>query len=187
MPHIHTEKGQIDHTVSAYIIRDDLDEPRLLLHMHKKHHKLLQIGGHIELDETIWGALAHEVEEESGYEFASLKVLQPALRIDDMHYGQVVHPLPFYINTHDVTDDGAHFHTDIAYLLVADQAPQGKPAPDESQDLRWLSLADLEACGDDLIYPDIRLVCMSALRDFYPAWQAMPVSEYSIDVTAKHR
>jgi hypothetical protein len=49
MAHIHTEPGQHDFTASAFIIRlDRLDErgqPKLLLHKHKKLHKLLQFGG----------------------------------------------------------------------------------------------------------------------------------------------
>lgn len=36
MLHIHTQPGQHDHTVSAYIIRYINDEPYLLLHRHKK-------------------------------------------------------------------------------------------------------------------------------------------------------
>lgn len=181
MPHIHTEPGQIDHTVSAYIIRSDMDEPRILLHMHKKHHRLLQIGGHIEIDETVWGALAHEVEEESGYKFDSLKVLQPAVRIDDRRHSELVHPMPFYMNTHDIPNDKSHFHTDIAYLLLADHDPQGRPAPDESQDLRWLSVADLEACTEDDMHPGARLTCIAALTEFYPAWQPVPTTNYRTD------
>jgi len=64
MAHIHTAPNQHDHTVTAYIIRIDKDEPRALLHMHKKLNVLLPVGGHIELDETPWAAMAHELEEE---------------------------------------------------------------------------------------------------------------------------
>lgn len=179
MPHIHTRPGQIDHTVSAYIVREDMDEPRVLLHMHKKHGRLLQIGGHIELDETIWGALSHEVEEESGYRFDTLEVLQPSVRIDFDDSDWVVHPVPFYVNTHDVSNDGSHFHTDSAYLLKACGEPHGKPAEGESQDLRWMSYADLVACQKTEIHTDTKLASMAALRQFYPRWQSLPTAKFT--------
>jgi len=52
MSHIHTNPGEHDQTVSAFIIRTDTAEPELLLHVHKKLGVLLQPGGHIELNET---------------------------------------------------------------------------------------------------------------------------------------
>ncbi len=52
MAHIHTQPGQHDHTASAYIFRVDFDEPKLVLHLHRKINKYLQFGGHIELHET---------------------------------------------------------------------------------------------------------------------------------------
>ena len=52
MPHIHTEPGQHDHTVGAFIICLGNNSPKILLHMHKKLNKLLPIGGHIELNEA---------------------------------------------------------------------------------------------------------------------------------------
>lgn len=77
MPHIHTQPGQHDHTASAFIIRTDGTEPRILFHMHKKIKKLMQPGGHVELHETPWQAVVHEIEEEAGYEISQLKILQP--------------------------------------------------------------------------------------------------------------
>lgn len=67
MPHIHTQPNQHDMTVSAYIVRKENDEWKYLVHFHKKIEVLMQIGGHIELDETPWQTVAHELEEESGY------------------------------------------------------------------------------------------------------------------------
>ena len=36
MSHIHTKPGEHECTVGAYIVRLDGDEPRALLHLHKK-------------------------------------------------------------------------------------------------------------------------------------------------------
>lgn len=79
MPHIHTAPNQHDHTVTGYVIRTDGDQPRALLHVHKKLGKLLPPGGHIELDETPWAAMLHELREEAGYDAGQLLVLQPTI------------------------------------------------------------------------------------------------------------
>ena len=69
MPHIHTAPNQHDMTVSAYIILRDGEDLKCLVHLHKKVGKLMQIGGHIELDETPWQSVVHELFEESGYDY----------------------------------------------------------------------------------------------------------------------
>lgn len=141
MPHIHTQPGQHDMTVSAYIIRTDQAEPLLLVHMHKKIGKLMQIGGHIELDETPWAALSHELVEESGYSIDEVQVLQPQEQpfvVDEA----VVHPVPVLFNTHKVSD--THYHSDLVYALVVDHEPQHAPSENESSDLRWLTLTELQ-------------------------------------------
>ena len=58
MAHIHNEPGQHDLTVSAFIINvSDKENPKILLCRHKKLGKLLQPGGHVELDENPWQAV----------------------------------------------------------------------------------------------------------------------------------
>ena len=69
MPHIHTLPGEHDATASAYIVRTDLGEPAIMLHRHKKLDTMLQFGGHVELHENPLEAIAHELREESGYDF----------------------------------------------------------------------------------------------------------------------
>lgn len=81
MAHIHTEPGQHDHTASGFIVRTDTPEPTLILHRHKKTGKYMQFGGHIELDETPWQAVRHELMEESGYDLSDLQILQPMQRL----------------------------------------------------------------------------------------------------------
>jgi 8-oxo-dGTP pyrophosphatase MutT (NUDIX family) len=127
-------------TVSAYIVRNDDDAWRCLVHLHKKLDKLMQIGGHIELDETPWQAVAHEVDEEAGYSLDELKVLQPFA--DTPHgWGNTVHPVPFSANTHNVGDD--HYHSDSCYAFIADALPSRSTADNESDDLRWLTIDEL--------------------------------------------
>mgnify|MGYP001683399595 FL=1 len=78
MPHIHNKPGQHDICVSGYIVKiTEGDEPRIILHKHRKLKMLLQFGGHVELDETPWQAVLREIAEESGYDKNQLKLLQP--------------------------------------------------------------------------------------------------------------
>lgn len=141
MPHIHEQPGQHDMTVSAYIVRTDEDEPKCMVHMHRKMGKLMQIGGHMELTETPWQSLAHELAEESGYTLDELRVVQHnADRVVEI--ATVNHPTPFCVNTHSVGN--GHFHSDLCYGFVADGPAKQLPAEGESADIRWLTLAEME-------------------------------------------
>ena len=57
MPHIQTGPGQHDTTSRALIVRLDTPSPQILLHIHKKYGRLMQLGGHVELTETPWQAV----------------------------------------------------------------------------------------------------------------------------------
>lgn len=137
MPHIHNQPNQHDTTISTYIVMLDDIEPKFLLHMHKKFGKIIQLGGHVELDETPWQTVAHELIEESGYSLDELSVLQPfkeQTHIDNV----VVAPVPFILNTFKVNDE--HYHDDLGFVFVAKQKPKSLPQEGESSDLRWLTI-----------------------------------------------
>ena len=142
MPHIHTAVGQLDFTVSAYILRQEKGSWKCMLHAHRKFQTLMQIGGHVELSQQPWEAMAAEVLEESGYSLDELEVLQwqepPTL-----DSAAVIHPIPFSMNTHDVGDD--HYHIDISYAFVATDLPRQVVGKDESEDIRWLTLEESQA------------------------------------------
>ena len=127
-------------TVSAYIVRLDTPTPLCLVHMHRKIGRLAQIGGHIELNETPWQSIAHELKEESGYTLAELRVVQHTTeRVVEVD--NVIHPTPFTMNTQDVGN--GHYHSDLCFGFVARAAALGSVADGESEDLRWLSLVEL--------------------------------------------
>lgn len=182
MPHIHTESGQYDHTVTAYIVRTDGAEPRALLHMHRKLHKLLPVGGHIELDETPWQAIAHELREEAGYLLESLQILQPVSRIRDLSL-VVVHPYPIVSNTHEITKE--HAHSDTAYAFVATDAPESTPDEKESTDLRWLTFDELCALPEDTIWQNTKETYIFILQEALQYWELVPTSQYSLESVSK--
>jgi 8-oxo-dGTP pyrophosphatase MutT (NUDIX family) len=81
MSHIHKKPGQHDHTASTFLFRTDFSEPKVMLHFHQKLGSYMQFGGHVELNETPWQTVIHELREESGYDIDQLQILQPKQRL----------------------------------------------------------------------------------------------------------
>lgn len=177
MPHIHTEPNQHDLTVSAYIVRLDTAEPRILLHMHRKHNILLPVGGHVELDENIQQALAHEILEESGYSIEQVKFLQPKSRIRRLS-GVEQHPYPVSINTHRINNE--HLHTDLQYALVVDSEPRHSVAEGESTDLRWLSKSEINNLQQETILDVNKEICNFIFDEALTQWEVVDVEKEGI-------
>lgn len=175
MAHIHTAPGQHDHVVSAYIVRLDGPEPRIILHRHKKFNKFMQFGGHIELDETPWQAITHELMEESGYAFSQLQLLQPKDRIRSLAKS-TLHPLPLCVNTHELPDK--HFHTDSDYAFITHEEPKHKIGQGESNDIRLLTRQELVDLPDEQTFEDVRQICLYVLDNCVPNWEVVSPSTY---------
>ncbi|OKL54024.1 hypothetical protein BSZ39_06355 [Bowdeniella nasicola] len=175
MPHIFTQPGGHDQTVSAFIFRTDCAEPRILVHRHRKLRGLLQVGGHIEPTENPWQALVREVKEESGYRIRHLKVFQPAPPPTFDYPGFTAHPLPALVNTHQVGGD--HFHSDLAYALLAESEPAGRPAEGESTDLRWVSLAEWEV--DPYRIDNAVATARYLAEHILGTWQPYPADDFT--------
>jgi 8-oxo-dGTP pyrophosphatase MutT (NUDIX family) len=175
MPHIHTQPGQHDHTASAYLFRIDLDEPKVLLHMHKKFGKYMQFGGHIELNETPWQAITHELLEESGYSMEQLTVLQPSGRITQLR-DAIMHPQPVTHNTHALPDE--HFHTDIVYAFTTTEVPKHQPSDGESTDIRSFTRSALVNLPDDSIIENVREIALYIFDHCLANWQPVSPSEF---------
>ena len=179
MPHIHTGQGQHDITTSAWIFRKDADKLRVLVHMHRKNGKLMQIGGHVELDETPWQTLAHEIPEESGYGLDELKILQPLADIPKIS-GATVHPVPVLSNTHLVGN--GHYHSDYCYAFMADDVPQALPAEGESHDLRWLTPDELrDEAAKGVALKDVSEIYDFIIGQIIPVYYQIEASLYATD------
>lgn len=178
MPHIHTEPGQHDLTASAFIVRTDGVEPRVLLHFHKKLGIYLQFGGHVELNETPPQAIKHEIEEEAGYSMDQLKLLQPKDRIHSLTTRDM-HPYPLVLATHPYDDGnfGNHFHTDITYGFVADEEPKNKPAEGESIDLRYFTHDELETADESLMPRNVAETGLYVIDNCLKNWESIPAKD----------
>jgi 8-oxo-dGTP pyrophosphatase MutT (NUDIX family) len=180
MAHIHTNPGEHDHTASAFIVRTDTAEPQLLLHVHKKLGVLLQPGGHVELYETPWQAIAHELEEEAGYELSQLKLLQPPTRIKHLD-NAILHPQPIVQNTHNFDPAGNHKHTDVSYAFVTQSEPLHTPGEGETTTLRWVTLAELESLkAPSEIFENVRQIGRFVLTQILDDWEEVSTSHFEL-------
>lgn len=179
MPHIHTTPGQVDASVTGFMIRDDFDEPKMLFHMHRKLDSLLPAGGHVELDETPWVAMAHELREETGYELTQLRILQPKTRLKQVT-GIALHPVPLVSNTHALPDN--HFHADLDYLFVTSAEPIYAPSEGEATELIWLTQHELVELESSKIFDNTREIALFCFEAFTsPDFEQVPTSEFSLE------
>lgn len=177
MGHIHTETGQHDFTVSAFIMDLSGPEPALLLHKHKKLGLWLQFGGHVELEENPWGAITHELAEESGYAMDQLKLLQPVMRLSGMSDANL-HPHPLSMQTHQFGDT-AHYHTDTAYAFVTHEDPTGKIDEGESADIKRFTAAELTALPTRTVPENVRVIGLFSLDQCLQSWVEVDTAEFS--------
>jgi 8-oxo-dGTP pyrophosphatase MutT (NUDIX family) len=111
-----------------------------VLHMHRSLHRWMQPGGHLEPEEPPWEAARRETAEETG-----LPVRHPPSG-----------PRLVHLDAHPAN---AHFHLDLRYLLLCDDA-EPAPAAGESQDVRWFDLdAAISMADEGLVDGLRRLAC----------------------------
>lgn len=175
MPHIHTGPGEHDFTASALIIRLDTPKPELLLHSHKKFNKLMQPGGHIELTETPWQAILHEIIEETGYDPNQLELLQPKQRLRRLSQA-TLHPVAVCENTHAIGED--HWHTDRLYAFTTGSLPMHKPGENEATVFKWVTAEELERLPDSEVGNPVKEFGRYALTVVIREWERVPLSDF---------
>ncbi|NBE81501.1 NUDIX hydrolase [Micromonospora rubida] len=104
-------------TASALVL--DATGERILLCLHGKFHRWVQLGGHCEPgDRTLAGAALREAGEESGIA------------------GLVVDPVPIDVDIHPVACQGGSLHHDVRFAVFA-PAGATERVSDESEALGW--------------------------------------------------
>lgn len=128
----------------------------------------MQFGGHIELDETPWQAMKHELREETGYDFDQLELLQPKERLKNIDRS-TLHPQPFVHSTHNITND--HMHTDLGFVFVTKQEPKNNVAYGESKKRRLFTVEEMKALPEKEMFSDNRTICEYAMTVCVPKWE----------------
>ena len=146
--------------------------------MHRKRNLLMQVGGHIELDETPWQAIAHELREECGYTLDDLRVLQPdaePINVDNV----IMHPMPVFTCTYKQAEE--HYHSDLSWAFVTDHKPKAAVDAGESDDLRWLTLAELrEHASQGSAAKDVAKMYELVVNRYVKDWHQIPANRYSV-------
>ncbi len=115
-------------TASAIVVG-----PRgVVLHRHRRLHRWMQPGGHIDPGETPEEAALRECAEETG-----LAVSHPASGVELVH-----------VDVHRAA--GEHVHLDLRYLVLAADADPA-PGPGESQEVAWFDWPDAEGIADEAL------------------------------------
>ena len=107
-----------------------------VLHLHKRLHRWLQPGGHVDPGEPPWGTALRESIEETG-----LPLRHAAATDADA-------PRLVHLDVHPAAK--GHVHLDLRYLLTAPDV-EPSPAPGESPDVRWFSWDEALAVADDAL------------------------------------
>jgi len=142
----------------------------------------MPFGGHVELIENHWQAIAHELEEECGYQLNQLQVLQPKHRLKQVS-NATMHPMPIAFNTYDdvaTKEDGKHFHTDISYGFITNQTPNLKLPEGESEDIRCFTKQELLNIPDNEILKNAREVCLFMFNEILPNWEPLNTNIFKL-------
>ncbi len=130
-------------TGSAMVISPD--QSSVVLTLHKKLGKWLQLGGHSDGNPLTWQVARNEVEEESG--LRNFLLLNP-LEIHGTSIPETT--LPFDLDIHVIPakkDVPEHLHYDVRYLFVAKEV--ALQISDESDDLKWFPINEVSQVTDE--------------------------------------
>ena len=135
LPRPFDEEADLVHVTGSAVV---VGRRGTVLHLHKRLHRWMQPGGHIEPNEAPWHAALRESEEETG-----LTLSHPRGR-----------PRLIHVDVHEAAK--GHTHLDFRYLLMAtDEDPA--PLPGESPEARWYRWDEALAVADDALVGALRV------------------------------
>ena len=148
-------------SATVYVVASVGGEPKLLLHLHKKHHHWFGLGGHVEPDEDPAGAAIREAKEEAGIDvvlFSHRKHLLLA-----KYANELIPPALLFDQQIDADGDKpAHRHFDCIYFGTTAEPENVKMA----EQFRWFSEKETESFE---LNEDTRYIAKEAFRYFAAA------------------
>lgn len=141
-PDAMSRECRVGHLTASALVMDE-HRTRVLLTLHPKVGRWLQLGGHVEPgDGSLREAARRETIEEGG--IADVTISAAPLRLDR-------HPVP--------CGGAMSEHLDVQYLALVPADAQAVMS-DESDDLQWFAVDDLP----DPLDPSVRALIDNALR-----------------------
>ena len=119
-------------TGSSWIVNSD--KTKVLLVHHAKLNRWLQPGGHADGDENVLRVALREAEEETGITRWTV--------LSEQIFDLDIHIIP------KRKDFEEHLHFDIRFLIRADEV-EPLVVSEESHDVKWVSLIDLEKYNNE--------------------------------------
>lgn len=126
LPRPFDRSADLTHVTASAIV---IGQRGVLLHRHRRLHRWLQPGGHLEPGESPEIGARRECVEETGLD----------LRHPDGT------PLLVHVDVHPAADE--HVHLDIRFLLIGPDADPAPP-PGEGQEVRWFSWKEAATVAD---------------------------------------
>ena len=135
-------------SATCYVVRVVGGEPKVLLHLHKKHNNWYGLGGHVESDEDPVAAAIREAKEEAGINVTIL----PSKKLHHFKHADEVSP-PLFIFDQEI--DGAHRHIDCIYVGTT------KGEVKMAEQYKWFSVGDLDSAD---LQEDTRYIAKEAIK-----------------------
>ena len=134
-------------------------DKKVLLVNHKKLGVWLYPGGHIEDDETPDNAVVREVKEETGLDVEIAGDIDDYL--SDKEADVSVLHRPYQILCELIKGEKPHYHIDLIYLCSVFGNNALIHNPDESDDIRFFSLSELDNIN---LFPNFRRLLEKVLE-----------------------
>ncbi len=138
-------------SATCYVVATIKGEPKVLLHLHKKHHHWYGLGGHVEAEEDPVQAAKREAKEEAGIEVTIFSPRKKLLQVNHAH--ELIPPVLMF----DQKIDEKHHHIDCIYFGTT-------PDPSKvrmNEKFRWCSQKDLGMLD---LQKDTRYIVKQAFR-----------------------
>jgi len=139
-------------SATCYVVATIKGEPKVLLHLHKKHNHWYGLGGHVEENENPQEAAIREAKEEAGIDVTIISA-HPLKKFKHAH--ELI--APALLMDQDINGD--HRHIDCVYFGTTADPTKVRM----NEQFRWCSKKDLDATD---VQEDTRYIAMAALAAF---------------------